>query len=1159
MADYNLDNYSNYDPNKGYTKNIYNPDKPLFAKALNESFDMVDNSIANMGNTLMRDGDIIEGMAFTVKDQSSSSTGKTVTIEAGKVYLNGKVRTFEPKTIEFNPKGDFTVYVKLEREIVTPREDPALLDDTTYANSYLSESHNALKETVNITSNGENAVEIYTFKDGVILTSNSNPEMSKLNDILAKRTYEESGSYRVEGLDLYTEKHPTNENKLQLVVDKGIAYVQGYRNELMSSRRIDLDKALDSRTVQNEPFYYNSTTRKGKVGNNPVANIQRVSGQVQVTKEVKSRGVTQDSGDTLANGSVSEITKVYTDSKTYVQGTDYVLVNGNTVSWSPSGSEPASGSSYYVDYRYNKAMVKDRDYKVVVEGSGDSKTWWIDFNGMTGSKPVVNTQVLIDYTYYLARKDVVVMDKDGNITIKKGEPDSINNVVEPIHADPFTLPLGTVLVLPNSTSSICVKSALNRLSMADLQKMKSRIDTIEYNQALTALDDEIFSSENREQLRGVFSDGFISTNKYDSTHPDAKIGFSFEDAEITLPISKETVKKPNISSTNPFAHSWGRLITAPFTEVKSISQPLASDSLNVNPYNSYNKMGVLKLDPSEDSWINTEKVTVTDDVDPATINVRRWWGSHRNESWVDDQIDAVSNIKLDGSATWGGDSSLDSKVNGSYTRENAMTGTRMSSGGQRTLESAIMEMRQIRVNFEAQNLRPNEDNLTLSFDGVMAPITPASGFVKGTKTGSIRSNSSGLAKGSFMIPAGIRTGTREVLLENANNTAVTSFTSIGTQRRVEDVILRQRVSITLVDPLAQSFSFTTDKVLSSVGLYFASKSSVDNVIIQIRGISEGGMPNKTIYGETVLTPSQVKISANGTAETKVSFEDPLVMTAGKEYAVVAITDSDQYTMWIATRGEEDLNGKGTVTSNPYIQGVLYSSSNASAWTVHQDSDLTFNIYTANFNESAEIQFDTVTDVSAESLVLMSTYLTPQNTGALFEAKVVFDSEPQNTTVDSKAWTPIAEYEEIDFNEKARAVKLRAIFQTNQNMSPILSLDSTLLTSFLSALNGSYIGRTMDMTGVPYNRARISFETFEPAGTNVKFRYKFGKEDGWKDLKSTPKVTQVSNEFTRYEFDELVAESGTTEDTFKVRLDLSSNSNVFIRPRAKRLMVALRNE
>ena len=264
-------------------------------------------------------------------------------------------------------------------------------------------------------------------------------------------------------------------------------------------------------------------------------------------------------------------------------------------------------------------------------------------------------------------------------------------------------------------------------------------------------------------------------------------------------------------------------------------------------------------------------------------------------------------------------------------------------------------------------------------------------------------------------------------------------------------------------------------------------------------------------------------------------------------------------MWIATRGEEDLNGKGTVTSNPYIQGVLYSSSNASAWTVHQDSDLTFNIYTADFNESAEIQFDTVTDVSAESLVLMSTYLTPQNTGALFEAKVVFDSEPQNTTVDSKAWTPIAEYEEIDFNEKARAVKLRALFQTNQNMSPILSLDSTLLTSFLSALNGSYIGRTMDMTGVPYNRARISFETFEPAGTNVKFRYKFGKEDGWKDLKSTPKVTQVSNEFTRYEFDELVAESGTTEDTFKVRLDLSSNSNVFIRPRAKRLMVALRNE
>ena len=1159
MVDYKKEEWSKYQPEKEYSKLLYNPDKPLFAKALNESFDIVNNAISELGNTTMRDGDIIEGMSFVITDDSKSSTGKKIKVEAGKIFLGGKVRSFNERSIDFNPKGEFTVNAFIKQAVITPREDPTLLDDTTYAKSYLSESHYALKETVELTANNENAVELYRFEDGILHTVTTNPELSKINDILAQRTYEESGSYRVEGLDLYTEPHPSDQNKLNLVIEKGIAYVQGYRVQLMSSRRIAIDKALESRTVQNEPFYYQTASRRGKVGNAPVANIQRVTGSVQVTKELRSRGAQADTGDQLANGSVSKITKVYTDSMTYVQGTDYVLTNGNTVSWSPKGNEPAVGSTYYVDYQYNKAMVKDRDYKIVIEGSGDNRQWFVDFNGMTGSKPVSNTQVLIDYTYYLARKDIVIMDKDGNITIKKGEPEAMNVAVEPIHSDPFTLPLGTVLVYPDSNSSICVKSALNRLSMADLQRLKSRVENLEYNQALTALDDEVFASENREQLRGVFSDGFISTNKYDSTHPDAKIGFSFEDAEITLPISKETVVKPNISTNNPFAHSWGRLVTAPFTEVKDITQPLATDTMNVNPYNAYNKMGVLSLDPSEDAWVNTNRITVTDDVDPTTLSVRRWWGSHRNESWVDDQIDAVSNIKLDNSATWGGDSSLDSKVNGSYTRKNAMTGTRISSGGQRTSEELITEMRQIKVNFHAQNLRPNEDNFLLSFDGVMAPITPSSGFVKGTATGSIRSNATGEAKGSFMIPAGIRTGTREVILENKDNTAVTSFTSIGTQRTVEDVILRQRVSITLIDPLAQSFHFSSNKVVTSVGLHFASKPTVGNVVIQIRGISEGGMPNKTIYAETILTPSQVKISEDGSAETKVSFEDPLVVNAGQEYAIVAITDSDKYTMWLATRGQNDLTGKGTVTSNPYLEGVLYSSSNASAWTVHQDSDLKFSVYTAKFNDTAEIQFDTVTNVNAESLVLMSTYLTPQNTGAMFEAKVVFDNEPSTVTVESKSWTPIAEYTEIDLNSVAREVKLRAIFQANQNMSPILSLDSTLLTSFLSALTGSYIGRTMTMTGVPYNKARISFEAYTPAGTTVKARYKLGKEDGWRDLKAVPTVSQMSNEFTQYVYDEQVMEAGTTDDTFKIRLDLASQSNVFIRPRAKRLTVALRNE
>src|SRR6185312_8608791 len=102
------------------------------------------------------------------------------------------------------------------------------------------------------------------------------------------------------------------------------------------------------------------------------------------------------------------------------------------------------------------------------------------------------------------------------------------------------------------------------------------------------------------------------------------------------------------------------------------------------------------------------------------------------------------------------------------------------------------------------------DNLECTFDGVRVALTPVSGYSRGSISGTMRANSSGEVKATFMIPSGIRTGTREVVLSNSGNTASTAFTSIGTKRTTIDKILNTRVTLTALDPLAQTFQFERD-------------------------------------------------------------------------------------------------------------------------------------------------------------------------------------------------------------------------------------------------------------------------------------------------------------------------------------------------------------
>lgn len=201
---------------------------------------------------------------------------------------------------------------------------------------------------------------------------------------------------------------------------------------------------------------------------------------------------------------------------------------------------------------------------------------------------------------------------------------------------------------------------------------------------------------------------------------------------------------------------------------------------------------------------------------------------------------------------------------------------------------------------------------------------------------------------------------------NLTTNTTTSQTTINTHTRT--TIQR------FIDPLAQSFvvggnieapdssreGLATDDsngaFLTAVDLFFAKKDTGNATVkIEIRTV-ELGTPTRIVIGNSVtLRPSEVNISSDASIATKVTFDEPIYLPPGREYAIVIISEnSDQYEMWTAVMGEKTVNTKdlpdvNAVTySKQFAMGSLFKSQNGSIWTANQYQDLKFKLYKAQF-------------------------------------------------------------------------------------------------------------------------------------------------------------------------------------------------------------------
>lgn len=159
------------------------------------------------------------------------------------------------------------------------------------------------------------------------------------------------------------------------------------------------------------------------------------------------------------------------------------------------------------------------------------------------------------------------------------------------------------------------------------------------------------------------------------------------------------------------------------------------------------------------------------------------------------------------------------------------------------------------------------------------------------------------------------------------------------------------------DPLAQSFIVEDLEgvFITSIKVRFQSKpaAGATPVVGQLRPMVNGSpSADKIVPGSTVFkAPSAITVSADGTAVTTFVFDEPVYLTGNEEYAIVLLSDSNEYNVYVAEAGEFILGSTEKKLTKQATLGSLFKSQNARTWEPDQTKDLTFELMRAQFATS----------------------------------------------------------------------------------------------------------------------------------------------------------------------------------------------------------------
>jgi hypothetical protein len=184
--------------------------------------------------------------------------------EEGIVYHKGQFLNIDPGFVvvsdNIEDANNAIVAIDSNESVVTFKSDSSLLDNSAGFNNEVSPGADRLKldplmvsaNTSNLVNQNAVAVLINFNEDGNVLQENRDPQYNILGEQLASRKSDTSGSFTVKRFVTDTEAISSNNELIDIIVEQGIGYVNGYRVETLSPLKESIVRGTN--TQQREDF-----------------------------------------------------------------------------------------------------------------------------------------------------------------------------------------------------------------------------------------------------------------------------------------------------------------------------------------------------------------------------------------------------------------------------------------------------------------------------------------------------------------------------------------------------------------------------------------------------------------------------------------------------------------------------------------------------------------------------------------------------------------------------------------------------------------------------------------------------------------------------------------------------------------------------------------
>ena len=216
---------------------------------------------------------VTPGLSFTGTDstvltsQTTNTTlnpaigfGTLLTVAPGKFYIDGHFVFTALQSLvvsKFTSTPDATLGFKVVEEIYTTADDNDLFDNSGATLNTSSPGADRYRVTLVLidetdTVSGDYFVPVVEMVDGKISKQEGvTAAASGLENMMAIRTKDESGSYTVQRMITDFETNADSATKLDMIVDPGTAYVNGFRSRFIGPSSVTILKPRTTQTLNN--------------------------------------------------------------------------------------------------------------------------------------------------------------------------------------------------------------------------------------------------------------------------------------------------------------------------------------------------------------------------------------------------------------------------------------------------------------------------------------------------------------------------------------------------------------------------------------------------------------------------------------------------------------------------------------------------------------------------------------------------------------------------------------------------------------------------------------------------------------------------------------------------------------------------------------------